>query len=199
MINFDNHNITGMSYNNHTIKKAYGCDGHLVWEYVPPTPFEGKFKIKYNDGRVLSGECDTSSVLTSGETQPTGYGVTSMINAEIGSCVNEIGSKAFDDASNLVSVNLPEGLIKINSFAFRQTHLTSVVIPETTTNIASYAFHRCNYLTSVTVLATTPPALSGTGTAFDNTNECPIYVPASSVEAYKTTWSRYASRIQPIQ
>lgn len=32
MINFDNHDITAISYDNHTIKKAYGCDGHLVWE-----------------------------------------------------------------------------------------------------------------------------------------------------------------------
>ena len=33
---------------------------------------------------------------------------------------------------------------------------------------------------------------------FNNTNDCPIYVPAGSVEAYKVAqyWSDYADRIQ---
>jgi len=36
--------------------------------------------------------------------------------------------------------------------------------------------------------------------AFDSTNNCQIYVPAASVDAYKaaTNWSSYASRIQAI-
>jgi len=36
--------------------------------------------------------------------------------------------------------------------------------------------------------------------AFNDTNNCPIYVPSESVEAYKSAsgWSNYASRIQPI-
>ena len=35
---------------------------------------------------------------------------------------------------------------------------------------------------------------------FNDTNDCPIYVPSESVEAYKaaTNWSYYASRIQAI-
>jgi len=36
--------------------------------------------------------------------------------------------------------------------------------------------------------------------AFYATNNCPIYVPAASVNAYKTAtnWKSYASRIQAI-
>jgi hypothetical protein len=36
--------------------------------------------------------------------------------------------------------------------------------------------------------------------AFYNTNNCPIYVPSASVNAYKSAsgWSTYASRIQAI-
>jgi len=36
--------------------------------------------------------------------------------------------------------------------------------------------------------------------AFYNTNNCPIYVQADSVDAYKaaTNWKTYASRIQAI-
>jgi hypothetical protein len=37
--------------------------------------------------------------------------------------------------------------------------------------------------------------------AFQNTNNCQIYVPSASVETYKTAnnWFAYANRIQPIQ
>ena len=62
-------------------------------------------------------------------------------------------------------------------------------------------FYNCTALTSVTVNAIDPPTLSNM--AFDNTNNCPIYVPASAVDEYKestaTGWSDYASRIQAIQ
>jgi len=53
-------------------------------------------------------------------------------------------------------------------------------------------------LTSVIIESTTPPE-SG-GYEFDNTNNCPIYVPSESVETYKAAsgWSSYASRIQAI-
>jgi len=37
--------------------------------------------------------------------------------------------------------------------------------------------------------------------AFNGTNNCPIYTPSASVEAYKTAseWSTLADRIFPIQ
>ena len=38
MINYNNHNITGISYNNHSIKYVYGCGGKLVWSGDTPTP-----------------------------------------------------------------------------------------------------------------------------------------------------------------
>jgi hypothetical protein len=50
----------------------------------------------------------------------------------------------------------------------------------------------------VTVNAITPPTLGSN--AFDSTNNCPIYVPAESVNTYKsaTNWSTYADRIQAM-
>ena len=66
--------------------------------------------------------------------------------------------------------------------------------------IEENAFSNCTGLTSITIEATTPPSLPF-GSGFRNTNNCPIYVPAESVDAYKsaTYWSDYASRIQAIQ
>ena len=80
--------------------------------------------------------------------------------------------------------------------------LTSATIGSGVTLIANGVFYNCTALTSVTVNAIDPPTLDG-GYIFDNTNNCPIYVPASVVEMYKTStstgWSTYASRIQAIQ
>ena len=113
--------------------------------------------------------------------------------------VTSIGRYAFDDCEALTSINIPDGVTTIaqNSFA-NCTGLTSITIPNGVTSIIASAFSGCTALTSITVEATTPPTL-GTN-AFDKTNNCPIYVPAESVEAYKTAsrWSTYASRIQAI-
>ena len=80
--------------------------------------------------------------------------------------------------------------------------LTSATIGSGVTLITNGAFYDCTALTSVTVNAIDPPTLNG-GYIFDNTNNCPIYVPASAVEEYQTStstgWSTYASRIQAIQ
>lgn len=77
--------------------------------------------------------------------------------------------------------------------------LTSLFIPSNISSIGDSAFNGCSGLTSITVDSTTPPTLGGTN-VFDNTNNCPIYVPDASVSAYKTAdkWSEYASRIKPI-
>ena len=78
-------------------------------------------------------------------------------------------------------------------------NMITAIIGNCVTEIGFSAFQSCYNLTSVTVNASTPPTLGGY--AFDATNNCPIYVPAASVDAYKaaTIWSNYASRIQPIQ
>ena len=74
--------------------------------------------------------------------------------------------------------------------------MTTVVIPSTVSFIGYLAFEYCTALTSITCLGTTPATLDG-GT-FNDTNNCPIYVPTDSVDAYKTAWPQYASRIQAI-
>jgi hypothetical protein len=48
-------------------------------------------------------------------------------------------------------------------------------------------------LTSVTIEAETPPTLDNS--VFTSTNNCPIYVLCGTLDAYKTAWSNYASRI----
>ena len=56
----------------------------------------------------------------------------------------------------------------------------------------------CRNLTFISVLADIPFTLSSD--SLNNGNNCPIYVPDSAVDAYKsaTNWSAYSSRIKPI-
>jgi len=95
---------------------------------------------------------------------------------------------------------IPNSVTSIGNSAFYHCKsLTSITIPNSVTSIGNYAFYYCSSLTSITCNATTPPTLSSTS-AFSNTNNCPIYVPSGSVNAYKaaTNWSSFASRIQAI-
>lgn len=105
--------------------------------------------------------------------------------------VGEIGSGA--------DVELGASLTEIKNEAFYQcTSITSVTLGNIT-SIGNTAFYGCSGLTSITIKAITPPRLGSS--ALHATNNCPIYVPASSVDAYKAAsgWSTYASRIQAIQ
>lgn len=150
-----------------------------------------KWKATYSDSSVTSAECDSSSAITEGE-----INLTNLVSVEIGDCVDTIDGSAFQDCSSLTSINIPSGVTTIGSAAFQTcTSLTSVTIPDSVTSISVVAFFDCTSLTNITVNAVTPPTLGPD--AFRYTNDCPIYVPCESVEAYKSAsgWSTYASRI----
>lgn len=150
--------------------------------------------------------------------------MTSINHIDIPDSVRTIGNNAFGWCTSLTSVTLSNTLTSIGQYAFTYTKLSGdLIIPNSVTSISgesftgglsitsltigtsirtigSHAFDGCRSLTSITILATTPPTLADSY-VFANTNDCPIYVPAESVEAYKSAewWSYYYySRIQPI-
>lgn len=111
-----------------------------------------------------------------------------------------MSSNAFIGCNGITSVIIPSGVTSIGEYAFYGcSGLTSITIPDSVTSIGREAFAFCSRLTSVTITAIVPPTLNYAD-AFNNTNNCPIYVPAESVDAYKSAsgWSNYASRIQAI-
>ena len=77
--------------------------------------------------------------------------------------------------------------------------LELLILPPSLLKIQHGLAAGCTALKAIVCDALTPPSLSSTN-AFNNTNNCPIYVPNDSVEAYKTAtnWSTYASRIYPM-
>ena len=97
------------------------------------------------------------------------------------------------------SMILPDDSVKIPRAAFMNcAYLTTVSIPETVSNIGNNAFYKCFGLESITVFAESVP--KGGYNMFAFTNNCPISVPAESVEAYKVSqyWSVYSDRIQAL-
>ena len=124
---------------------------------------------------------------------------TSLTSVTMGNNVTTIGDDAFSGCTSLTSIDIPDSVETIDSGVFTGcTNLTSCTIGSGITLINSWAFENCTGLTSVTVKATTPPHIGIY--VFNNTNDCPIYVPSASVDAYKAAnrWSDYASRIQAI-
>jgi hypothetical protein len=118
---------------------------------------------------------------------------------DIPNSVTKINGAVFSDCTSITDVNIPNSVTSIGNAAFQScSALTSVEIPDSVTSIGLNAFFSCSGLTSITIQATTPPTLGSN--VFGSTNNCPIYVPAESVDAYKaaTNWSSYASRIQAI-
>ena len=165
----------------------------LLYEPTPPG-FQGKWLATYTGGTTTSAECGASSAITSGEITKT-----NLVSVEVGQCVTSIGDMAFEMCSRLTSCTIGNNVTSIGDSAFYQcSSLTSIEIPDSVTSIVDFAFYSCINLTSVTCLATTPPTIGFD--VFGNTNNCPIYVPSQSVNAYKTAneWSSYASRIQAI-
>ena len=108
-------------------------------------------------------------------------------------------ASAFDGCSALVGELILPSIKVVDQYSFRNCGLTKVDLGADATTIAAYAFQNNTAMTAFICRATTPPSLANTN-AFSNTNNCPIYVPDASLEAYKTAvnWSAYADRIHPL-
>jgi hypothetical protein len=149
-----------------------------------------------------------------------------LTTVTVPSNIKTLDSCAFANCSTS-SYTLSEGLVTIGTTAFvNNDNLTAITIPNSVTTIGGSAFANCANLETVTIgsgiisivggafavassdnvriqsltiNATTPPAIDGSTSTF--IGNYPIYVPAQSVDAYKSAqyWSYlWADRIQAI-
>ncbi len=114
------------------------------------------------------------------------------------SCVGEVGYASFY-GTNIKSFVAPLITGLGNYVCQNCKSLERVELGSGVQTIANAVFSGCTSLNYVICRSTTPPTLANNN-AFYNTNNCPIYVPDESVNAYKaaSNWSNWANRIKPL-
>lgn len=169
--------------------------------YVPV--YGNKLIAHYNNGNSQTIYCTgawNDSFIDGTDYKNYETGASGLTAVEVGDCPTKIAGYGLSGCTNLTSVTLTNNIESIGSFAFDScTSLSSITIPSSVTYISQNAFIRCSKLSSVIINATTPPSI-GSG-IFANTDvNLIIYVPANSVDTYKSNhqWSTYANRIQSI-
>lgn len=128
-------------------------------------------------------------------------GCTGLTRISFAPALQTIGKNAFAGCTSVATITIPSNVSSIVESAFSGcTSLTSVEIQGYLT-MGPKVFENCTSLTTVTIRSTTPPA-GNIGDIFKGcSNLTYIYVPAESVDAYKssTAWKPYASYITAIQ
>jgi len=111
---------------------------------------------------------------------------SSLTSITLPNNVTSTGNNTFERCTSLTSVTMPETITYIGYRTFGGcTSLTSITVPKNVTTIIEYAFDGCTGLTSITSLAVTPPPCSSYTFSGIDTQNCTLYVPAESIEAYK--------------
>ena len=158
-------------------------------------------------GNWVFGSCSslTNIIIPDSVTTIGNYafcGCSNLASVNIGNGVTTIGQSAFNGCESLTSITIPDSLTSIGNFAFSYCYtLTSITIPDSVTAIGYKVLIGCFNLTSVYCKPKTPPVASIIDSSWEafnnNASSRKIYVPTSSVEAYKSAsgWSDYADYI----
>lgn len=145
-------------------------------------------------------ECSLpSGIQTIGNSAFTNSISLAFINLPNG--ITSLGSGAFWNCLNFRYINIPNSLTTIPSYCFYNCDgLTDIELHNGITTIGDYAFYNCDGMYSMTLHSTTPPTI-GANTLTNTSSSLKIYVPAASVNTYKTAtnWSTYANNIYAIE
>ena len=124
------------------------------------------------------------------------YYCTGLTSVTIPSSVTSIEGRAFQDCTGLTSVTIPNSVTSIGGYAFEDCRgLTSMTIGSGIRYIHEQAFAACNNLEEVYCLAENVPGTSTNVFEKSYPEYMTLYVPASSLNAYKTTepWSLFGT------
>ena len=191
--------------------------------------FKARFYDANNNliGELKRTYDDNGRYITSAETRQY---ASSTYRVELGDSFTSIKGEAFKDFTHITSLsignnvtfvdsNFVMGCKSLQTLEFPSDYesyfnsslislcdsLKKITIPSGTTGIYGTSIWYCNSLQSITILkpdGVLPFWGSSTSSSgvFQNTNNCPIYVPSNLVNSYKSAngWSEVASRIQAI-
>ena len=110
---------------------------------------------------------------------------------------NEIGQYMYQGKTQLNTIEIPDEVTRFGYACFADgCGITSITVPANVLTFDAYVFSGSSSLVEVTMVSETPPTV-GSGTFNNHNANLVIRVPASAVNAYKTTsgWSPYASLI----
>lgn len=187
-MNYNEHTINGLFYNGHIIKRAYGCDGHLVFgdEPTPPTGMTGlKVSGVTSNTGAFSKECEDEG-LTANELLPHDMPSASAITQlEVGTCVYIIGYQSLMNKPNVSEIILPSSITWFRDYAFlgNDTSIQSLRIYATTPpRFRNYTESELNDIFGYRYPSSQAP------------EGFKIYVPTASLNDYKTAegWSHMA-------
>lgn len=105
--------------------------------------------------------------------------------------------------SKIQSIALPDGLQEIGHRAFEDcSSIVRLDIPKSVKKVDFQAFNNCRSLERMVVYALMPPEIVGScrdrrGLSLGDASGCVLYVPAESVETYKTSWIGFKD-IRPL-
>jgi len=130
------------------------------------------------------------------------YECSGLTSIDIPSSVTRIENYTFSNCTGLTSVIIPSSVTSIGDYAFSGCYsLASIIIPTNVTSIGWYVLASCSNITSVVCYAVVPPDIEyGTWRNMGDEPAPTLYVPASSIEAYKelSEWADNFSQILPI-
>jgi hypothetical protein len=130
------------------------------------------------------------------------YYCHSLESVTLSNNLTTIPQSIFSGCNKLTNITVPDGITSIGAYAFSGcSSLTNLTIPSTVTSIGDGAFQVfSDPQRTITLLSVTPPTITSLGPFNCPTNNVTIYVPAESLDTYKSgsMWAAYASKIQAI-
>ena len=213
-IYFDSRNNCNAIIDSRTNTLRYGCKNTVIPSSVTSIY---AYAFSFNFLQTITIPSSVTSI--------TGafHDCVDLVTIEIPNSVTVLGGSAFRSCGKLKTITLPSTITTIGDYCFYfDGNLEGSLSFPSVTSIGSQAFIRCSKIShlhfgdklqsigyaafntmkglqDIIIDATTPPTLDNVN-AFSSTNNCPIYVPDDSVNAYKgaANWSTYASRIKGL-